>query len=317
MQTVTLALNAMNTRFELVLHGENEGSLRAAGEEALREVERVEQMLSAFIQTSEIAHINTRAALEPVKVSPEVFALLQQSFELSQMCQGALDITIGPLMRCWGFWNASGSMPVESDIACAMDRVGMQHLQLDERHRTVRFLRKGMTVDLGAIGKGYGVDRAVEVLREEGVTSGLLHGGTSTTYAIGKPPGQSAWRTGIPEPDKDDSLLATVEIRDEALSVSAVSEKAFASEGTIFGHVIDPRTGWPVKETVLSAVVVPDATRADALSTGLMVLGADGLTVLMDVVPGVRGLVVGAKDDPHALATAGIQTITPKGKVVG
>lgn len=298
METVTLALNAMNTRFELVLHGDDPVALRAAGEEALREIGQTEEVLSAFRPTSEIAHVNARAAAEPVQVSPDVFDLLVQARGLWELTDGAFDITVGPLMRCWGFWGASGRLPEPSDIDATLASVGMQHLELDSVHRTVFFIREGMTIDLGAIGKGYAIDQAVEILEENGVRSGLLHGGTSTTYGIGSPPDQSKWRTGIAAPvwgAVDSSMsMPTVGICDESLSVSSVSEKSFTAHGTTYGHVIDPRTGWPVAEAVLTVVSVPGATEADALSTALMVLGGAGLRRLQGAVPDLRGLLIDA-----------------------
>lgn len=296
METVTLALNAMNTRFELVLHGGDPVALRAAGEEALREITRLEGLLSAFQATSEIAHINARASAEAVRVSPEVFDLLVQARELWEMTTGALDITVGSLMRCWGFWGASGKFPNSSDIEKALDSVGMQHVELDSTHRSMRLGRGGMTLDLGAIGKGYAIDQAVEILKENGVCSGLLHGGTSTTYAIGSPPEQSAWRTAISAPTamvgKLSASLPTIEIRDESLSVSSVAEKSFKVDATTYGHVIDPRTGWPVAGAALSAVVSPRAITSDALSTALLVMGSPGMEQVEQLQGGVCGLLV-------------------------
>ena len=169
MQSVTLALNAMNTRFEMVLHGENVRGLRAAGEEALREVERLESVLSVFRPTSEIALLNSRASNAPVHVSPEVFSLLQHALELSVLTEGAFDITVGPLVRCWGFWDGKGRTPDPEEVAKAHTCVGADLVRLNSDNDTVKFARPGVLVDLGGIGKGYAVDRAAEILRDVGV----------------------------------------------------------------------------------------------------------------------------------------------------
>src|SRR6266487_3927855 len=199
-QTVTLARHAMATRFELVLHGDDAIALRAAGEEALNEIDRLENQLSLYRPGSEIAQLNARAAREAVRVTPELFALLQHAQELHAETQGAFDITLAPLVRCWGFMGGTGKMPTAEQVAEARVRIGMQHVQLDAPNRTVRFAREGVMFDLGAIGKGYAVSQAAEILRDCGVGSALLHGGTSTLYAIGHPPEAEFWKIAIEKP---------------------------------------------------------------------------------------------------------------------
>ena len=317
MQTVTLARHAMATRFEVVLHGDNAVALRAAGEEALNEVDRLENQLSLYRTGSEIAQINARAAHEPVRVTPEVFALLQHAGQLHAETGGAFDITIAPLVRCWGFMSGTGRMPAPRDVAEARARIGMQHVQLDAQSRTVRFARDGVMLDLGAIGKGYAVGQAAELLREAGVTSALIHGGTSTVYAIGSPPEAEFWRIAIETPSATLGAirfpeLPTVSLRDEALSVSAIWGRSFQSEGTNFGHVIDPRTGEPVKRALLAAIVLASATETDALSTALLVLGANGLDRISGLRSGLKALVVGKAGGEFCAETRGL---TPLPKV--
>jgi thiamine biosynthesis lipoprotein len=294
----------MATRFELVLYGDNPVALRAAGEEALDEIERLEAQLSLFRPSSEIAHLNARAAQAPVRVTPPVFALLQHAQRLHQESGGAFDITIAPLVRCWGFMDGSGHLPRAGELEEARACVGMSLVQLDPRDFTVRFLRPGVMLDLGAIGKGYAIERAAEVLREAGVASALLHGGTSSVQALGHPPDAEAWKIAIerprpglarppsPAPGQQPSLLATVPLCDEAMSVSAVWGKFFQAEGRTYGHVLDPRTGQPVAGTALAAVVLPSATEADALSTALLTLGAAGHDSIANLRPDMRTLVV-------------------------
>jgi len=190
----------MATRFELVLHGDNPVALRAAGEEALDEIERLEAQLSLFRPSSEIFHLNARAAREPVRVTPPVFALLQHAQQLCQESGGAFDITIAPLVRCWGFMAGDGHLPQPADLAEARACVGMSLVQLDPSDFTVRFAHPGVMLDLGAIGKGYAIERAAEVLREAGVMSALLHGGTSSVQALGHPPDAEHWKIAIERP---------------------------------------------------------------------------------------------------------------------
>jgi len=314
MKTVAVARNAMATRFEIVLHGANEVSLRAAGEEALDEIERLEGQLSRFRETSEIAHLNARAARASVRVSVQVFRLLQQAQRLTLATDGAFDITVAPLMRCWGFLRGDGRLPDADELAKTRGQVGMDLVQLNEADFTVRFARPGVMLDLGAIGKGYAVDRAVEVLREAGVGSALIHGGTSTAYGLGTPPGAEAWRIALPRPefgprfmapgaaaspDQSEAVLATVPLREESLSVSAVWGRSFEVAGRVYGHVMDPRLGAPVEGAVMTAVVAPSATDTDALSTALLVLGAAGAGRVAATGGGVRTLVVERRSGPE------------------
>lgn len=286
----------MATRFELVLHGENAATLRAAGEEALAEVERLENQLSLYRPGSEIAQVNARAAREDVLVSPEVFSLLQHTAKLSAETEGAFDVTIAPLVRCWGFMGANGKMPTPEEVAEAREKIGMHHVQLDAANRTVRFAREGVMLDLGAMGKGYAVERGMEILREAGVTSALFHGGTSTVYAIGHPPEADVWKVAFETPLTSAGnvfpKLPDMELCDEAMSVSAIWGRSFQSGEQTFGHVIDPRTGQPVKTALLSAVVLPSATETDALSTALLTLGQGGHETIRALRPAMRSLVV-------------------------
>ena len=305
----------MATRFEIVLHGGNPVALRAAGEEALDEIERVEAQLSLYRDTSEIAHVNARAAHEPVRVTPPVFRLLEQARRLGEETGGAFDITIAPLVRCWGFMGGTGRMPSPEAVAAAREKIGWHLVELDPANVTVRFAREGVMLDLGAIGKGYAIERAAEILRDDGVASAILHGGTSTVHAIGRPPEADAWKIAIERPVEDSAtpppLLATVPLKDESLSVSAVWGRSFQSGDKTYGHVIDPRTGQPAEAALLAAVVLPSATETDALSTALLTLGAAGVRQIATLRTGNRCLVVSRKAGQIEIESAGIECVPP------
>ncbi|HNU51639.1 MAG TPA: FAD:protein FMN transferase [Verrucomicrobiota bacterium] len=287
-ETVTLARRAMNTRFEVLLHGTNAVALRAAGEAALDEIEHLEDQLSLYRPGSEIHRVNRHAHRQPVRVSPTVFRLLEQARDLSRLAQGAFDPTVAPLLDCWGFLDGAGHPPDPEALAEALQAVGMQRVELDPSTGTVRFPRPGMMLDLGAIGKGHALDRALDSLREAGVESAFLHGGTSSVAALGCPPDAPAWRVAIPRPHPPQAsappaasdILHVVELKDAALGVSAWWTKHFVHQGRTCGHVVDPRTGEPVAATLLAAVVLPSAAEADALSTALLVLGQPGIPCL-------------------------------------
>jgi len=312
---MTAARHAMATRFEIVLHGANEVSLRAAAEEALAEIERLDAQLSLYNPASEISGINARAAAGPLRVEPALFRLLQHAQRLNRETGGAFDITVAPLMRCWGFMRGNGRLPDPDDLAEARAKVGLHLVTLNEEDFTVRFARDGVTLDLGSIGKGYALERAAELLRDAGVTSGLLHGGTSTVYALGAPPDANAWNVAVPHPDfaartisgagpglnqaiDAGKILAFIPLKDQALSISAVWAKACEANCRVYGHVMDPRKGEPVNSAVLAAVVLPSATETDALSTALLIDGSAGHERIVALRAEMRTLVVSRAAQP-------------------
>jgi len=301
---VTVACQAMATRFEFVIYGRDAATARAAGEEAIQEIERLEDQLSLYRPRSEIAYVNARAAGEAVRVSPALFALLMQARSLYEETKGAFDITVAPLVRCWGFMGGTRRIPTGEELAEARSRVGMDLVHLNPECSTVRFARQGVMLDLGAIGKGYAIDRAAEVLRDGGITNALVHGGTSSAYGIGHPPEGDSWQIAIEDPRGKTALsspaaVTTISLRDEALSVSSLSEKFFLEDGKTYGHVLDPRTGQPTTAGLLSAVVLPSATETDALSTALLTMGEEGQELIGRLRPGIRTLLV---------TSSGIQT---------
>jgi thiamine biosynthesis lipoprotein len=294
----------MATRFEILLYGGREADLRAAAEEALDEVDRLESQLSLYRPASEIAVVNRLAARQPVRVSPSVFDLLSLAQRLHQETAGAFDITIGPLVRCWGFMGGTGSLPTDQAVAEARNLVGMYHVKLDRADCSVRFDREGVMIDLGAIGKGYAIDCAVQLLRDSGMTSGLIHGGTSTTYALGTPPEAPGWRIELPGIPEVGFHPIALELRDEALSVSAVWGRSFTAGGKAYGHVLDPRTGQPVEGALCTAVGLPSATETDALSTALLVAAGTGqASSITELRPNLRHFV--ARKDGIVTVTHG------------
>jgi FAD:protein FMN transferase len=312
-EKITLARNAMATRFEFVLLGSDPVRLRAAGEEALNEIERVESQLSLYRPGSEIATINARAAFERVPVSPEVFALILQARRYWEISGGSFDITIAPLVRCWGFMKGNGSPPTEAQLATARECVGMNLLEVDEERSTIHFQRPGMMLDLGSIGKGYALDLAMEILRDAGVENALLHGGTSTIYALGEDV-NGRWKVAVEKPalptatgspNSPAEPLAIVDLSNESLSVSAVWGKFFTLEGKTYGHVIDPRTGWPTQNALLGAVVAGSATESDALSTAVLLGNENDLDALRER-SGARFLQASTKEGVLACAASGI-----------
>ncbi len=296
---VCLAQAAMGCRFELVLHDGDPVALRAAGEEALREVARLDSALSIYKPGSEISRVNARAAQEPVRVSPTVFRLLRRAKALWKDSDGAFDPAVGSLMKAWDFVEGRGRIASADDKERARASSGMAHVELDEAARTVRFTREGVLLDLGAIGKGFALDEAVSVLREAGVANALLQGGTSAIFALGVQPDGAPWNVAVssaPEgfgADEKD-VLAVLTLENESLSVSAGWGKCFVQEGRTYGHVMDPRTGAPSEGARLAAVAGGSAADCDAWSTALLVLGERARPYLPLLPQKSRALVVHA-----------------------
>jgi len=264
---VTLARELMGTRFELVLSGGDPGRLQAAGEEALDLIEEEDRRLSIFRRDSLTSLLNARAAQEAVRVDDEFLDLLEICAEVHRESRGAFDPTVAPLMESLGFRDDADA-PEHASAP-----VGFEQVEINREARTVR-MPPGMKLDLGAVGKGWALEKAVELLRERRITSALLHGGTSTVVAIGVEPYAEGWTVAlrIPEPGTE-PRLEKVLLRDQAFSVSSPAGRTVEQAGVTLGHVIDPRTRRPVHTVALAAVKAASPTRADAWSTALLVLG--------------------------------------------
>lgn len=206
-------------------------------------------------------------------------------------------------MRAWGFFRGTGHFPTAQELARARSAVGWQKVQLDAKARTVHFTTPGVELDPGAIGKGYAVDRVVEILRDSGVNAALVDAGSSTLYALGTPPGKSGWRVRVPKSSDRKQVLSTVVLRDESLSTSGSYEKFFKLNEHIYCHIMDPRTGMPVEGVLQTTVIAGDGTTTDALSTSIFVLGPEAGEKLLETVPHSSGLwVVGEAAHPRVLS---------------
>jgi FAD:protein FMN transferase len=233
---------------------------------------------------------------------------------LSHETRGAFDITIAPLVRAWGFMGGTGVMADDSTIAAAREKVGMHLIELDANNFTVRFAREGVMLDLGAIGKGFALERAAELLREAEIQSALIHGGTSSTYAIGRQPDGERWRVAITAPfNQSDTPFAIVELENESLSISAVWGRSFRAGDKTFGHVIDPRTGEPASDAFMTALVLPSPTEGDALTTAL--LTEPGLLDhLHEPRPAMKSLILSGDSAAPLVRGRGITPLVARGE---
>jgi thiamine biosynthesis lipoprotein len=267
---------AMNCEFELVLCGADRQYLLDASEEAFEELARLEEQLSAFIPTSEISEMNSEADVRPVRIDARLFDLLAMAQRISRETHGAFDISAGPLVGRWRANTASDfTLPSPEEIRRLLSKIGMAHVRLDNESYSVSFDESGVSLNLGAIGKGYAVGEMASLLRQRGIEAGLVSGGTSTVYAFGQPPDDDAWTVGVRNPVHRDARLMTVRLRDEALSTSGGHERFTEVDGVRYSHVIDPRTGQPADHLLIASVVTSDPAETDALSTAFLVLGLD------------------------------------------
>ncbi|MEM9587415.1 MAG: FAD:protein FMN transferase [Planctomycetota bacterium] len=244
--------------------------------DALESLDGIEARWTVFRDNSEIRRLNRAAGQQPLAVSSETFAILQRAIKLSKMTGGAFDVTAGPLIDAWGFAGQGGRKPTPNEIGQARQKVGIHYLTLDETNRTAFLTRPGMRLNLGAIGKGDALDRLADRLLGNGVTDFLIHGGQSSVLARGDqdPQKPTGWAVGVSHPTKPSIRLAGLWLKDGALATSGSGKQFFHHRGRRFGHVIDPRTGHPAGDLLSLTVITDRAADADAIATGLFVLGS-------------------------------------------
>lgn len=269
------SMDAMGTAFVVVAYGEDRNRLSAGVEASLEEVRRLDRMLSNYRKDSEWSEVNRDAAERPVKVPEELFRLLAACQEYSSLSGGAFDITVGPLMKVWGFYKGSGRLPHRAEIRGALTRIGYQKVVLDPQNLTVRFSRPGVELDPGGIGKGYAVDRMVAILKEAGITRALISAGTSTIYGLGTPPEESGWPIKIRHPKDATKTVFEVRLQNESMSTSGNYEKFFWAEGRIYSHIMDPRTGYPAEGVLAVSVITPKALDSEAWTKPFYIQGRE------------------------------------------
>jgi thiamine biosynthesis lipoprotein len=267
---------SMACTYAIDAYGPDASTLPAAVEAAFDEVDRIDRLMSNYKPESPLSRLNREAANRPVAVEPELFDFIAASMDYNRESDGAFDITVGPLMKAWGFFRGEGHFPAADDLAAARRRVGGAHVVLNRADRTISFDTPGVELDLGGIAKGYAVDRAADVLRTHGVTSALISAGGSSIYGLGAPPDRAGWDVSVQDPVAASKTALTVTLRDRALSVAGSSEKSFEAGGIRYSHIMDPRLGAPVQGMLSVAVLSRTAMSGDALDDAFFVLGVEG-----------------------------------------
>ena len=268
----------MACQFQVLM---NAGRPIDAGDAAINALDRIEWLeraLSIYIPESELNQLNATPVGDSRAVSSDVLELLKIGIDVFEKTNGAFDITAASLSEAWGFARRQGSMPTPEQIEDAISKVGTQHLTVDDKTKSVRFGHPGVKINSGGIGKGYALDRAHQILRSRGVDNFLIHGGQSSVMASGDRhdiDSQSGWRISISHPEQPRIRLGELTLYDVAIGTSGPANQFFYYNGVRYGHIIDPRTGWPASGMLSVTVLHPSAAYADALATGLYVMGIE------------------------------------------
>jgi thiamine biosynthesis lipoprotein len=274
----TITHQAMAAEFAVIL-AQADAHLIESAFEALELLDQIEADLTVYRADSEISRINAGAFEGPVEASESTFGLLKRSIHWSERTGGAFDVTAGPLIRCWGFTQRRGRKPTAEEIRKAVAVVGYKNVELCDEDRSVRLRRPGMEINLGAIGKGFALDELTQHLVDRGLNHFLIHGGGSSVIARGDQIAGSGdgWAVGLAHPTRPTQRLAGIRLRGEALSTSGSGKQFFHHRGRRFGHVIDPRTGYPAGELLSLTAIASNATDAEACSTAYFVCGTEAI----------------------------------------
>lgn len=297
------AHHVMGTVYEIYICHKDKIYAEQAANEAFREINRLEQDLSRFIHNSDISRINHLKTGQYVQVGMDTFENLKQCASLYNETEGVFDVTVGPLRECW--INEDKSV-TDEEIGAAMSHVGMHLIVLDDEKYRVGVRANNMQIDLGGFGKGYAVDRAIEILKEWDIDAALVHGGMSTAYALGSPNGFEAWPLTLSHPSMRQKVLARIRLKDRALSASGLEKGA---------HIIDPLSGFPVRGKLAAWASALDAATSDALSTTFMVMTEEKIKSFCQDRDSICGLFIKARElqdnsiDPSDIVSYGFEMI--------
>lgn len=266
-----------------------------AMEAVMREMHRIDRAMSPYKETSELSHINREAAQAPVPVSDEMFRLLERAQAFSVLSGGAFDITYAAVGHLFDY--RCGTMPSDEALERARAAIGYGQLILDRTHRTVRFAREGMRVDLGGIAKGHAVDNAVALLRQHGIRHAMVAAG-GDSHVLGDRCGRP-WHIAIRDPRDPDGIVAVLPLQDVSISTSGDYERYFERDGVRHHHLIDPRSGRSPSAVRSVTIIAPDGVTAEGLSKAVFVLGVDAGLRLIETQEGVDAVVVDAQGRLH------------------
>lgn len=267
---------------------------------AITEVRRIENLISDWIPTSQISKVNHNAGISPIKVDKEVYDLVDRATKISKLTSGAFDISYASMDRIWKFDGSMKEMPTPEEIRKSVEKVGYQNIILNSKDTTIFLKNKGMKLGLGGIGQGYIADKIKVLLQEKGCKSGLVNvSGDINTW--GKQPDGQSWTVGIVNPMNKNKVFATFPLDDSAVETSGSYEKYVTFNGKRYSHIIDPRTGYPATGIVSVSVFAKQTEIADALATGIFVMGVE---VGLDLVNQLKGIGCIIVDDKGVIHTS-------------
>ena len=272
---------------------------------AVAEVKRIENLISDWIPTTQISEINRNAGKKAVKVDREVFDLVERSIKISQITSGAFDISYASMDKIWKFDGSMKEMPTAEAIKKSVAKIGYKNIILDPKEQTIFLKDEGMKLGLGGIGQGYIADKIKELLISKGCISGIVNvSGDINTW--GKQPDGKLWTVGIVNPMNKNKIFATFPLENSAVETSGSYEKYVIFNGIRYSHIIDPRTGYPAMGVVSVSVFAKQTEIADALATGIFVLGVDVGLDLVNQLKGIECIIVDDKGKIHS--SKGIDT---------
>ncbi|HXN06020.1 MAG TPA: FAD:protein FMN transferase [Nitrospiria bacterium] len=280
----------MGTFIQITVVSASEKTADEALEAGFAEVKRLEDIFSIYRENTEFSEISRMAGIKPVSIGPESYELIMRGLEIGHLTEEGFNMAVGPAVRLWKVTESS-RIPSEAELARIMPLVDPTKVILDPSKRTVFLKEKGMVLDPGGIAKGYTADKVEAVLKRKGIKSGIV-AMAGDLKLFGKKPGGKEWRVAIKHPRKPGETLATLDLTDEAVSTSGDYERFFMKDGVRYHHILVPETLQPARECQSVTVVAPDGTTADALSTGIFVMGPRKGLALAERLPGIGAVIV-------------------------
>ncbi|MBA2248663.1 MAG: FAD:protein FMN transferase [Chitinophagaceae bacterium] len=299
----------MGNRFEISVITEDSDLASVYIESAIKEIRRIERLLTTFNENSDTNRVNALAGIQPVKVESEMLELVKRSLKISEITQGAFDITYGSVDKSlWNFDLAMTSLPDAATAKQSVRLINYKNVIVDEDRSTLFLKHKGMRIGFGGIGKGYAAEKAKQVLQQLGVKSGIVNAaGDLITW--GRQPNGMPWTIGIADPDAANQPFSSLDITNMAVATSGNYEKFVVIDGKKYSHTIDPKTGLPVTGIKSVTIISPNAEIADALTTPVMVMGIQAGLHMINQLPYINGIII---DDDNKLHTsANIKIVTP------
>ncbi len=291
-------LKQMGSRFDISVIASTEEKGNEYIDIAISEIKRIESVISSWDEYSETSKINHNAGIKPVKVSKELFDLINRSIQISKITDGAFDISYASMDKIWKFDGSMKEMPSAEAINKSVEKIGYKSIILNNSDQTVFLKHKGMKIGFGAIGKGYAADKAKKLLQERGVKAGLINA-SGDLNCWGKQPDGQSWKVGITNPLNKNKIYSWFDIDDQAVVTSGNYEKYIKFNEKRYSHIINPKTGYPANGIASVTVFAPKAELADALATSIFVMGTSVGIDLIDQLKGVECIIIDDNNRIH------------------